>query len=200
MQQTNWDDRLDATVLEHIRYTARRASHFHAVPGMDSDDLEQDLFLHLWSRRDAHNPLRASFRTFASRVVANRMATLTAPSTRRNAERAMISLDSPISNDNPDTLADHLVDPDGAGLDHEYHGLVLDVRRFIASLTPALQRCCAILLAPNISNSAIAAGIHRSTVYENAERLRKLAVVGGLRDYVVGPYKSDQRPVYGHNE
>ncbi len=68
---------------------------------MDVEDFEQDLVLDLWRRQDAFNPDRASFRTFAARVVANRVASLTAGTARLRAERRTASLNDPIQADHP---------------------------------------------------------------------------------------------------
>jgi DNA-directed RNA polymerase specialized sigma24 family protein len=188
MEQTTSRAGVDPRVLKHIRTTARRLTGDKAIPGMDAQDIEQDLVLDLWRRRAAFDPSRATFRTFADRVVAHRVATLTGPTVRLAAERATLSLDLPAANDDGDaTLADILSDPDEPADLDEQHGLRLDVRRFVAGLTPALKRCCAILLAPNVTEAAAAAGLHRSSVYESAQRLRRLAAAAGLQDYVGGP-------------
>ena len=184
MEQTAGTAGLDARTLKHIRRTARRLARTGALPGMDADDIEQDLLLDLWRRRAAFDPARASFPTFADRVVAHRVATLTSPTVRAKAERALASLDAPRDDADATTLADAVADP--AALTEVEHGLVLDMRRFLAGLTPALRRCCDILLAPNVCEATARAGLHRSSVYENARRLRKLAEAAGLRDYVAG--------------
>jgi DNA-directed RNA polymerase specialized sigma24 family protein len=152
---------------------------------MDREDIEQDLILDLWHRRRAFDPSRASFRTFADRIVAHRIATLTSPTARTQAELKMVWLDSPTGDHDSSTLADTFYDT--AALTDIDLGLALDVRRFVAALTPGLRRCCAILTEPNISEAARAAGLHRSAVYEGAARLRVLAAASGLKDYLVPP-------------
>ncbi|MDO9502719.1 sigma factor [Falsiroseomonas sp.] len=187
MEQTIGTAGLDARILKHIRSKARRLARTAYLPGMDAEDIEQDLILDLWRRRHRFNPERASFRTFADRIVAHRVATLTSPTARLRAERTMVCLDAPLDDPEGGTLADTLtqpVDVDGCDTDPE---MALDVRRFVASLTPALRRCCSILAAPNVVEATAAAGLHRSSVYENAGRLRKLAAAAGLRDYVAAP-------------
>jgi hypothetical protein len=47
-----------------------------------------------------------------------------------------------------------------------------------------LLDCCEILLADNISEGARTAGIHRSTAYERAARLRERATARGLAIYL----------------
>ena len=86
MEQTTSRAGVDPRVLKHIRTTARHLTGDKAIPGMDAQDIEQDLVLDLWRRRAAFDPSRATFRTFADRVVAHRVATLTGPTVRLAAK------------------------------------------------------------------------------------------------------------------
>ena len=174
---------LNASTFRHIRNAARRLASTGSVPGMDREDIEQDLILDLWHRRRAFDRSRASFRTFADRIVAHRIATLTSPTARTQAERNIAWLDAPTGDDKGSTLAETLRDP-ATPTDIDL-GLALDVRRFVAALTPALRRCCKILVEPNVAEAARAARLRRSAVYEGAGRLRVLATATGLQDYLV---------------
>lgn len=173
---------LDASTFRHIRNTAGRLASAGSVPGMDREDIEQDLILDLWQRRRAFDPSRASFRTFADRIVAHRIATLTCATARTQAERTIAWLDAPTGDDGGPGLADVLADTT-APTDIDL-GLAFDVRRFVATLTQALRRCCAILAEPNVAEAARVVGLHRSVVYEGVTRLRVLATAAGLRDYL----------------
>lgn len=184
MEQTTDHAALDARIRNHIHTTASRLAKCGSVPGMDAQDIEQDLFLDLWHRRLAFDPTKASFRTFADRVISNRVATLACPTIRLKAERQLAWLDQPID-DEQHTLADTLPDP--AAVSDQDHGLTLDVKRFVAGLSPAMRRCCAILTTPNIREASANAGLHRSSFYENVQRLRKLAEAAGLKEYVAAP-------------
>src|SRR5690242_6348783 len=110
MEQHGENAALDAPTLRHIRATARRLFRSGAVPGMDQEDIQQDLILDLWYRRRAFDPSRASFRTFADRIVAHRVAALTSSTARFQAERKMVWLDRPTGEDESSTLADSLCD------------------------------------------------------------------------------------------
>ena len=173
---------LDPQVVQNIGATARRLARTNAVPGMDVEDYEQDLVMDLWHRQDAYDPGRASFRTFAARVVAHRVATLTAPTAQLAAARAMVSLEhraGPSPND--PRLGDVLPDPSSPSEDSLALGL--DVREFVLGLSPTLLRCCAMLLEENRALAASEAGVHRATFYENARRLRDRATAAGLNFY-----------------
>ncbi len=185
MEQTTWDAVLAPRILTHIRSTAKRLACSGRIRGMDAEDIAQDLFLDLWRRSPAFDPSRASFPTFADRIIAHRAASLTAQTQRAQIERREIRIDDPVEGADGCTLADILPDP--AAPDELDHDLSLDLRRFIESLSPALQRCCAILAEPNIRSAAAQAGSHRSSLYENARRLRRRAEEAGLRIYLAGP-------------
>lgn len=185
MEQFTRDAAMAPRTLKHIRNTARRLAHSRSVPGMDAEDIEQDLFLDLWHRRGAFDPIKATFATFADRIIAHRVATLTRPTACRKAERQQVALDDFVDGDDQQTLADTLADP--AALGEVGQAITLDMKRFIASLPPALQRCCTILMTPNRREASMEAGIHRSSVYESAHRLRKLAEAAGLKEYISAP-------------
>lgn len=191
MEQPTREAALDARILKHIRDTAKRLARSGRIPGMDADDIAQDLFLDLWRRRDAFDPGRATFATFADRIISHRVATLASPTARLRAERQHIGFDGPADGDDRPALTDTLADPKAPS--EVERALSIDVRRFIGGLPPALQRCCELLLTPNLRAASAEAGLHRSTVYENARRLRKLAERAGLRDYVALPRHFDDR-------
>lgn len=188
-------DGLDPEVVRNIRATARRLARQRAVPGMDAEDLEQDLVLDLWRRQDAFNPERASFRTFAARVVANRVANLTAGTARLRAERRTVSLHDPIEAEHPAGGAELLLEviADDGLCGEDGMAIQLDVRRFLITLSPALQRCCVALLLTTGSDAAAEAGVHRSTMHENLARLRGMATQAGLRDRADRPRRFDDR-------
>lgn len=174
-------DGLDPEVVRNIRATARRLARLRAVPGMDTEDFEQDLVLDLWRRQDAFDPDRASFRTFAARVVANRVATLTAGTARLRGERRTVSLHDPVDGYGGATLMLEVI-PDEELPDEEGLACRIDVQRFLIQLTPAMQRCCVAIILSGGSDAASIAGVHRSTLHENLERLCRLARDAGLKE------------------
>jgi len=191
MEQFTRDAAMAPRTLKHIHNTARRLARCRNVPGMDAEDIEQDLFLDLWHRRGAFDAAKATFATYADRIIAHRVATLTSPTSRRKSERQQVALDDYVDGNEQQTLADTLADP--AALSEVDQALTIDMKRFIAGLPPALQRCCTILLTPNRREASMEAGIHRSSVYESAHRLRKLAEAAGLREYISTPRHFEHR-------
>ena len=183
---------LPARTIRRIRFLASKLNRQNAVPGMDREDLEQDLVLDLLQRIGRHDPARASLETFAEHVLDNRVATLTRPCARLRNERQMVSIDAPVpSNDSdagPDQLPDdNLVtgngDADPASVENQL-SLRLDMERFVANLTPALRLCADIMRNGNVAEGASKAGLHRSTIYERLACLRAEAAALGLHEYL----------------
>lgn len=185
---------LPARTIRRIRFLASKLSRQNAVPGMDREDIEQDLVLDLLQRIGRHDPARASLETFAEHVLDNRVATLTRPCARLRNERQMVSIDAPVpSNDSdagPDQSPDdNLItgnsDADPAGIENDL-SLRIDMERFVGNLAPALRLCANIMRNGNVAEGASKAGLHRSTIYERLARLRTEAAALGLHEYL-GP-------------
>ncbi len=184
METSNRDGGVDRRVMRNIRFNARRLACGRTIPGMEVEDYEQDLVIDLLYRRRAFDPRLASFATFADRVVGHRISVLASPTLRLKVERKAVSLDAPVLDEdgNEQTLLDLL--PDEALPTDESAAIRIDVGRFVEGLPPPLLDCCEILLADSISEGARTAGIHRSTAYERAARLRECATAHGLAIYV----------------
>lgn len=188
MELNNRYGGISPRVIRNMKYQAARLAHSGALPGMDKDDIEQELMLDLLRRKGRFDPDRASFDTFADRVITNRVASLTASTHKLRAERITISLDFVVANDDVDdgtSLLDKLDDLENpCAVDELKIGLVRDVARFIGDLPPVLQRYVAILAADNVCEAAREAGLHRSTVYERKEQIRRAAEDWGLAEYL----------------
>ena len=193
MERPNASLPLDPRITEHIHRTARRLSTSRAIHGMDEQDIRQDLFLDLWRRSGAFDPSRSSFPTFADRIIAHRVATLASRKRSTAVERYLVSIDAP-DGDSGLALGETL--PDRSSPSELDLGLMLDVRRFVAGLPAALQRCCLVLMSPNVTKAAQDQRVNRSSCYENRQRLRQLATAAGLGDYLAVPDNSAARAVY----
>lgn len=185
---------LPARTIRRIRFLASKLSRQNAVPGMDREDIEQDLVLDLLQRIGRHDPARARLETFAEHVLDNRVATLTRPCARLRNERQMVSTDAPVpSNDNDaesgqlpdDNLVTGNGDADPASVENQL-SLRIDVERFVGKLPPALRLCADIMRNGNVSEGASKTGLHRSTIYERLAHLRAEAAAIGLHEYL-GP-------------
>lgn len=189
-------------VSRNITIRAERLARAGSVPGMDAEDIKQELRLHLYRRDEKFDPARGQYDTFADRVLANRIATLAAPTERLRAERAWIDFDSPAEGRGDDEmlpLAETL--PDSA-MPHaavtratdEAFGLVRDVQRLLAGLTPTCRALALALIDMSPTEAAKALGIHRSTVYARLTMIRKAAEALGLAAYLgTAPTVSEAR-------
>ena len=193
MEPKNRYDGVPARVIRNIRFKAKQLARRRAVPGMDADDLEQDLLLDLLQRSDRYDPARASFETFAEHVINHRIATLTSPTRRRRAELSMISLDAPVQCHDDEYEAVNLIDliPASAALYggdmdeiNSSVGLQRDVTRFRATLSSGLRRYADILAEEGASEAARIAGVHRSTIYVRLAEMRAAAIAAGLHRYL----------------
>lgn len=182
-------------VARTIRVRADRLARSGAVPGMDADDIAQDLRLDLVERAPRYDPARASFETFADRVTANRIATLASPTARLRAERGMRDLHGasgasddgeglPLADTLPESAALHAAEraePDMA------FGLCRDVGRLLVALPPACRQVAVALAEMSPTEAARALGLNRCTIYARLTAIRAAALALGLEDYVRAP-------------
>ena len=189
-------------VSRNITIRAERLARSGSVPGMDAEDIKQDLRLHLFRRDDKFDPARGQYDTFADRVLANRIATLAAPTERLRAERMWINFDTPtevrgddemlpLSETLPENALPHTA---VARAPDEVFGLVRDVRRFLSGLTPTCQTVALALIDMSPTEAAETLGIHRSTVYVRLAAIRKSAEALDLAAYLgAAPTVSEAR-------
>ena len=191
MERKNRYDGLHPAAVSSIRYHAKRLARCNTVPGMDIGDYEQHLALQLLRRSERYDDRRASFATFADRVVRSQSASLASPTEARSHEREMLSLDDILPNSTDDgdgTLHDLIsgnecVSSTHDGSAHDVADLHVDLARFFESLPPALRRCLGWLVAGGVE-AAIRDGLHRSSFYEARGRLRARAMAYGLAEYL----------------
>jgi len=178
-------------VSRNIRVRAARLARSGVIPGMDAEDIEQDLRLDLLKRMARFDASRASFETFADRLIAHRIANLAATTAAKRAERSMKSLEAPIAPDRADgslTLAD--ITPEEAALHAPVNlGVVAanslgqDVARLLHALSPGCRVVAIALGNMTAAEAARALGLHRSSVYARIARIRAVATSLGLQEY-----------------
>lgn len=178
-------------VSRNIRIRATRLARSGAVPGMDAEDIEQDLRLDLIRRMPRFDATRASFETFADRLVGHRIASLATTTAAKRADRSMTSLEAPIAPDGEDgdlTLAD--VTPEDAALyaadglqTTSGPGLRSDVKRLLHALSPSCRAVAISLGNMTASEAALALDLHRSSIYARIASIRTVATELGLQEY-----------------
>jgi hypothetical protein len=184
MEHRNCYDGVHPRAIQFVRYHARQLARHRPVPGMDLEDYEQDLITDLLVRGRHFNPARAAYPTFADRVIRHRVATLIQAGLRMRrigdqGPRAVAAEPS------LETQADSSA---CACWSEDWCSLCLDLERFVGQLPARLRRCCEWLLAENRLAAAAELGLHRSSLYEAAHDLRRLAIAAGLNLYLqTGP-------------
>jgi len=178
-------------ISRNIRIRAARLARSGTVPGLDVDDIEQELRLDLIRRAHNFNPEKSSFDTFADRVIANQIATLASATRAMRAERVMQSLHSHVGEDEADgglTLSDVLpetaaIDPvDEFAMSHG-PGLRGDVAKLLGALCPSSLQVAIAVSHLSVAEAARVLGLHRSTIYERLAVIRRTAQSLGLDGY-----------------
>jgi hypothetical protein len=117
-------------------------------------------------------------------VVRHRASNLASPTDRKSTERSLVSLNAAIVSGEGEK--EELIEllPDEAPPLDLAAGLAIDVRRFVKNLPDPMLVGCEVLMADSIAAGSAEAGIHRSTAYDRAERLRIMAIESGLDAYL----------------
>jgi RNA polymerase sigma-70 factor (ECF subfamily) len=178
-------------INRNINIRAARLSHSGAAPGLDAEDIAQELREEVLRRAAQFDPERACFDTFVDRIVKNRIADLARQSQAARASRKTQSFDTPILGKNGEeglTLADTLHEASPThGVDDfaatHGAGLKSDVATFLASLCPTSRRIAIAVSQGSVAEAARALGLHRSTIYERLGAIRNTAIAMGLDGY-----------------
>ena len=101
-------------VHQLIKHKARTLCRLGVFSNSDYEDIVQELWLHLLEREDRYDASRASFETFANRVIKNKVRSIIRHRTaaKRNPDREEASLNEPVIANKPkspklsDTVAD----------------------------------------------------------------------------------------------
>jgi hypothetical protein len=180
MEHRNRYDGVHPRATEFIRYHARQLAQHRAVPGLELEDYEQDLITDLLVRERRFDAARASYPTFADRVIRNRVSTLLQAGLRMRRiedQRPTAAAPDPSLETQEDFSACTCWSED-------WCSLCLDLERFVGQLPVRLRRCCEWLLAENRRAAAAALGLHRSSLYEAAHDLKRHAIEAGLHLYL----------------
>lgn len=168
---------MDAAVVESafeqsfpatIRLAAVRAATVATLYGLPQDsrpDLEQEALLELWRKRTAYDPARGSWRTFAERIVANRMVSLM---------RSMHSDKAGNSRMTPIESARGLSAPMDRG------DLRLDVWVVLGRMSPFDRSVAFCLMDHSAIETSQKLGVSRATLYRSIKRLRAAFAAAGF--------------------
>lgn len=178
-------------INRNINIRAARLAQSGAAPGLDAEDIAQELREEVLRGAEHFDPTRACFDTFVDRIIKNRIADLARQSQAAKASRKTLSFDAPIlGRDGQEnlTLAETLSETSPAhGVDDfaaaHGAGLKSDVATFLASLCPSSRRIAIAVSQGSVAEAARMLGLHRSTIYERLGAIRKAAIAMGLDGY-----------------
>ncbi len=178
-------------INRNINIRAVRLARSGAAPGLDAEDIAQELKEEVLRRAEHFDPTRACFDTFVDRIIKNRISDLARQSNAAKARHKTLSFDTPIlGRDGQDnlTLANTLSETSPAfGVDDfaaaHGAGLKSDVAMFLSSLCPGSRRIAIAVSQSSVSEAARMLGLHRSTIYERLGAIRNAAIAMGLDDY-----------------
>lgn len=178
-------------INRNINIRAARLAYSGAAPGLDAEDIAQELREEVLRRADLFDSERACFDTFVDRIIKNRIADLARLSQASKASRKTQSFETPIlTHDGQEslTLAETLCETSPAyGADDfaaaHGAGLKSDVAKFLASLCPTSRHIAIAVSQGSVADAARNLGLHRSTIYERLSVIRKAAIAMGLDGY-----------------
>jgi len=143
-----------------------KTAALYRLPAEDTLDLRQEALFELWRKAPAFDARRSCWRTFAERIVANRLA-----SVMRNRRSVRSGWGKQIA------LAElEIADPVG----HAQLDLQADVQRVLADVAPFDQKVAASLVNYSADETCHRLGVSRSTVYRAIGRLRIAFTEAGL--------------------
>lgn len=180
MASTNRYHGIDPRIVRCVRHHAARATA--ALPGMEVEDVEQELMLHVHRRLWHFDAARGSLRTFVDRIARHCAANLmhAARSEKRGAGVEFLSLDAITCNCDDSEAA--IAGPDGwtrvptphAGFSPEdLLNLRIELWRVFDRLPPALRSCFLGLFDNTVADAARRTGVSRSTLYERIATIRE---------------------------
>ncbi|MCP4662413.1 MAG: sigma-70 family RNA polymerase sigma factor [bacterium] len=179
---TAWDP--DEKYLEErIKWAIREVMGQYGLTESDIDDLSQELRLDLLRRLPKYKPARSSRRTFASRLIINKVRTIIAERTaqKRDYRKTAFSLDEEIGGaGDAAPVGDRFMAP-GAGATEEGRlTLQIDLETVLSPLPNQHCAICAGLREEQaITELAHDLGVSRSTIYARLAELRRRLVERG---------------------
>jgi RNA polymerase sigma factor (sigma-70 family) len=151
-----------------LRVAAARAAWIvvsYRLPSELCRDLKQEALLELWRRRDAFDPLRGSWRTFAEHVVRNRLTSLLQViQSTRPTQFVYAPLESLSAKAAPDINVD----------------LRLDIERVLASVSQFDRTVARSLAHYSAIETGRSLGTSRAAVYRAIKRIRAAFSIAGF--------------------
>ena len=185
---------IDPRIVACVRHHASRIRC--SLLGMQVEDVEQELMLHIHRRLPQFDPCRSSIRTFTDRIARNCIANLAEAAYAQKRGSGFEILASDAMAFNGDDGSSPIGSDQEAVLDTEHQvgfapeaflNLRIDLWRAFDRLPPTLRTCLLGLFDNTVSAAARRAGVSRATTYSRIAALRERLRAAGLHDYVADP-------------
>lgn len=159
----------------------------------DFEDLLQECLTHWYFTRDDYKPKQgASQKTFMARIIRNKLTDLVREreTDKRKMAYLTASLDDPLGENEGDrTLFDKVDESTAADTPPDHFlgiHLRIDLSETLQKLTPQQRRLCHLLGENGLTVKEISEYLKtpRSTIYDEIERIRRIFMKEGLRDYL----------------
>jgi DNA-directed RNA polymerase specialized sigma24 family protein len=185
MSSANRYPGIDPRVVASVRHHARRASAW--LPGVELEDLEQELMLHAHRRLGSYDPGRADLWTYVDRILSNFVVTLAeaAGAMSRGGGACTVSLDDPKLELDSEPITAAIGDDDLSWSERIH--LRRDLERVLDSLPQHLQDCCHWLAMSSVTEAARASGLARGSIYSRIGTLKRAFAAAGLDAYLASP-------------
>jgi RNA polymerase sigma factor (sigma-70 family) len=190
MASTNQYPGINPHIVTCVRHHARRI--IGRIPGMELEDLEQELMLQAHRRLNAYNPERAQLRTFLDRVLRNLCSHLleAAGARRRKPDRPLLSLSWPRPPADGRDGGPELDFNEDAGSELDWcerAHLRHDLERMLVTLPEHLTECCRWLIQGTTTDAAHHTGLARGTIHSRIVTMRRRFAAAGLSTYLAAP-------------
>jgi RNA polymerase sigma factor (sigma-70 family) len=173
MKYRNNYPELGTYATQLIRSKAGQLVGKAGITRADCDDIEQELALDLWLRLKNFDPAKSSHRTFITRVVEHRVATLLKKRSAacRDWRLCRHSLDDP-DWQGGEALKTRIEEhPDPKAKTRQAIEFELDLKAALETLPPDLRELWNLLLDSNLMRVAKTTRIPRTALYEQVKRL-----------------------------
>ena len=177
----------EIAVAKKVINDYRREHKYLAREGLD--DLLQECLIRWLEVRDRYDPKRgASKKTYMAEVIRSALRKLVekAKTDKRKAIYESVSLEEPLNDDEDGpTLKGKLAESEDIPPQAKSE-LKIDISRVFQKLTPQEQKLCKLLGEEGLSINEACKYFskHRSVVYRDVLRIRKLFEEEGLKDYL----------------
>ncbi len=178
-------------LAESVASAAARLARELNDPAVDRDDIEQELWIRLYTGMPRHDPARGDRVRFARMLLKRHRATLTRARYAEKRQTPTKSLEQPVDGDGQIRI-DAIVSGDRrlaelgqvrrAAVDHA--DMRIDVQSVAAALSPDQQNLVEELKSKSIAEAARQVGVPRTTLNDQIRVLRKPFEQGGMKEFL----------------